>query len=64
MPEAPPPRPMVRTKSMQIFLQADPVVRKVIKESLAEERQVMNMLKRDAIFKKLAQIVQTNTEEN
>ena len=55
---------MVRTKSMQIFLQADPVVRKVIKESLAEERQVMNMLKRDAIFKKLAQIVQTNTEKN
>lgn len=49
---------------MQIFLQADPVVRKVIKESLAEERQVMNMLKRDAIFKKLAQIVQTNTEKN
>ena len=64
MPEVPTPRPTVRTKSMQIFLQADPVVRKVIKESLAEERQVMNMLKRDAIFKKLAQTVQTNTETN
>jgi hypothetical protein len=64
MPESPTPRPMVRTKSTQIFLQADPVVRKVIKESLAEERQVMNMLKRDAIYKKLAQIVQSNTQKN
>jgi hypothetical protein len=49
---------------MQIFLQTDPVVKKVIKESLIEERQVMNMLKRDEIFKKLTKIVQSNTKTN
>lgn len=58
------PRSINRTKSMQIFLQADPVVRKVIKECLSEERQVMNMLKRDAIYKNLSQIVQSNTKAN
>jgi hypothetical protein len=64
MPESSTPRPLTRTKSMQIFLQTDPVVKKVIKESLIEERQVMNMLKRDEIFKKLTKIVQSNTKTN
>ena len=60
-PNAQPPK---RPKSMEIFTQADPTVQKIIKECLTEERRVMNMLRRDDIYRKLIQIVQSNTKNS
>lgn len=62
MPESPTPRPLNRTQSMQIFLKADTVVQKVVKECLKEERQVMNMIRRDSIHVNLVNIVKAHTK--
>lgn len=64
MPESPAPRPLNRTQSMQLFLKADPVVQKVVRECLKEERQVMNMIRRDSIHVNLVNIVKANTRTN
>lgn len=64
MPEAPPPRPLNRTKSMQTYLNAPPVVQKIIKDCLKEERQVMNMIRREDIHVKLVNIVRAHTRTN
>jgi len=62
MPESHTPRPNHRTQSMQIFLKADPIVQKVLRECLKEERQVMNMIRRDSIHVNLVNIVKANTK--
>jgi hypothetical protein len=62
MSESPTPRPLNRTQSMKIFLNADPVVQRVVKECLKEERQVMNMIRRDSIHVNLVNIVKANTK--
>ena len=62
MSESPTPRPLNRTQSMQIFLKADPIVRKVVRECLKEERQVMNMIRRDSIHVNLVNIVKAHTK--
>jgi hypothetical protein len=62
MPDTPSPRPLNRTKSMQIYLNADPVVQKIIKDCLKEERQVMNMIRRDDINVKLVNIIKAHTK--
>lgn len=62
MSESPTPRPLNRTQSMQIFLKADPVVQKVVRECLKEERQVMNMIRRDSIHVNLVNIVKAHTK--
>jgi hypothetical protein len=49
---------------MKIFLNADPVVQRVVKECLKEERQVMNMIRRDSIHVNLVNIVKANTNTN
>jgi hypothetical protein len=64
MSESPTPRPLNRTQSMKIFLNADPVVQRVVKECLKEERQVMNMIRRDSIHVNLVNIVKANTRTN
>ena len=64
MPEIPTPRPLNRTKSMQIYLSAAPVVQKIVKDCLKEERQVMNMIRREDIHVKLVNIVKTHTRTN
>jgi hypothetical protein len=64
MPEATPPRPLNRTKSMQTYLNATPVVQKIIKDCLKEERQVMNMIRREDIHVKLVNIVKAHTRTN
>jgi hypothetical protein len=64
MSESPTPRPLNRTQSMKIFLNADPVVQRVVKECLKEERQVMNMIRRDSIHVNLDNIVKANTNTN
>jgi hypothetical protein len=64
MSESPTPRPLNRTQSMKIFLNADPVVQRVVKECLKEERQVMNMIRRDSIHVNLVNIVKANTNTN
>jgi hypothetical protein len=64
MSESPTPRPLNRTHSMKIFLNADPVVQRVVKECLKEERQVMNMIRRDSIHVNLVNIVKANTKTN
>ncbi len=64
MSESPTPRPLNRTQSMQIFLKADPVVQKVVRECLKEERQVMNMIRRDSIHVNLVNIVKAHTNTN
>jgi hypothetical protein len=64
MPEAPTPRPLNRTKSMQAYLNAAPVVQKIIKDCLKEERQVMNMIRREDIHVKLVNIVRSHTKTN
>jgi hypothetical protein len=64
MSESPTPRPLNRTQSMKIFLSADPVVQRVVKECLKEERQVMNMIRRDSIHVNLVNIVKANTKTN
>jgi hypothetical protein len=64
MSESPTPRPLNRTQSMKIFLNADPVVQRVVKECLKEERQVMNMIRRDSIHVNLVNIVKANTKTN
>ena len=64
MSESPTPRPLNRTQSMKIFLNADPVVQRVVKECLKEERQVMNMIRRDSIHVKLVNIVKAHTNTN
>ena len=64
MSEFPTPRPLNRTQSMKIFLNADPVVQRVVKECLKEERQVMNMIRRDSIHVNLVNIVKANTKTN
>jgi hypothetical protein len=64
MSESPTPRPLNRTQSMKIFLNADPVVQRVVKECLKEERQVMNMIRRDSIHVNLVNIVKANTTTN
>jgi hypothetical protein len=64
MPEAPAPRPLNRTKSMQTYLNATPVVQKIIKDCLKEERQVMNMVRREDIHVKLVNIVRAHTRTN
>lgn len=62
MSESPTPRPLNRTQSMQIFLNADPIVQKVVRECLKEERQVMNMIRRDSIHVNLVNIVKAHTK--
>lgn len=62
MPNTPSPRQLNRTKSMQIYLNADPVVQKIIKDCLKEERQVMNMIRRDDINVKLVNIIKAHTK--
>ena len=62
MSESPAPRPLNRTQSMKIFLNADPVVQRVVKECLKEERQVMNMIRRDSIHVNLVNIVKAHTK--
>lgn len=62
MSESPTPRPLNRTQSMQIFLKADPIVQKVVRECLKEERQVMNMIRRDSIHVNLVNIVKAHTK--
>ena len=62
MSESPTPRPLNRTQSMKIFLNADPVVQRVVKECLKEERQVMNMIRRDSIHVNRVNIVKANTK--
>lgn len=47
---------------MQIFLKADPVVQKVVRECLKEERQVMNMIRRDSIHVNLVNIIKAHTK--
>lgn len=47
---------------MQIYLNADPVVQKIIKDCLKEERQVMNMIRRDDINVKLVNIIKAHTK--
>jgi len=64
MSESPTPRPLNRTQSMKIFLNADPVVQRVVKECLKEERQVMNMIRRDSIHVNLVNIVKAHTRSN
>jgi hypothetical protein len=64
MSESPTPRPLNRTQSMKIFLNADSVVQRVVKECLKEERQVMNMIRRDSIHVNLVNIVKANTKTN
>ncbi len=64
MSESPTPRPLNRTQSMKIFLNADPVVQRIVKECLKEERQVMNMIRRDSIHVNLVNIVKANTKTN
>ena len=64
MSESPTPRPLNRTLSMKIFEKADPIVKKVVKECLKEERQVMNMIRRDSIHVNLVNIVKTHTSSN
>jgi hypothetical protein len=64
MSESPTPRPLNRTQSMKIFLNAAPVVQRVVKECLKEERQVMNMIRRDSIHVNLVNIVKANTTTN
>ena len=64
MSESPTPRPLNRTQSMQIFLKADPIVQKVVRECLKEERQVMNMIRRDSIHVNLVNIVKAHTRSN
>ena len=64
MSESPTPRPLNRTQSMKIFLNANPVVQRVVKECLKEERQVMNMIRRDSIHVKLVNIVKAHTNTN
>ena len=64
MSESPTPRPLNRTQSMKIFLNADPIVQRVVKECLKEERQVMNMIRRDSIHVNLVNIVKANTKTN
>ena len=62
MSEPPTHRPLNRTQSMQIFLKADPIVQKVVRECLKEERQVMNMIRRDSIHVNLVNIVKAHTK--
>ena len=62
MSESPTPRPLNRTQSMQIILKADPIVQKVVRECLKEERQVMNMIRRDSIHVNLVNIVKAHTK--
>lgn len=62
MSESPTPRPLNRTQSMQIFLNANPIVQKVVRECLKEERQVMNMIRRDSIHVNLVNIVKAHTK--
>ena len=62
MSESHTPRPLNRTQSMQIFLKADPIVQKVVRECLKEERQVMNMIRRDDINVKLVNIIKAHTK--
>lgn len=64
MSESPTPRPLNRTNSMKIFEKADPIVKKVVKECLKEERQVMNMIRRDSIHVNLVNIVKAHTRSN
>ena len=64
MSESPTPRQLNRTQSMQIFLKADPIVQKVVRECLKEERQVMNMIRRDSIHVNLVNIVKAHTRSN
>lgn len=64
MPESPTPSPLNRTKSMQVFLKANPIVQKVVRECLKEERQVMNMIRRDSIHVNLVNIVKAHTKTN
>ena len=62
MSESPTPRSLNRTKSTQIYLKAEPIVQKVLKECLKEERQVMNMIRRDSIHVNLVNIVKAHTK--
>jgi len=64
MSESPTPRPLNRTHSMKIFEKADPIVKKVLKDCLKEERQVMNMIRRDSIHVNLVNIVKAHTRSN
>ena len=64
MPEAPAPRPLNRTKSIQTYLNTTPVVQKIIKDCLKEERLVMNMIRREDIHVKLVNIVKSHTRTN
>ena len=64
MSESPTPRPLNRTQSMKILLNPDPVVQRVVKDCLKEERQVMNMIRRDSIHVNLVNIVKANTKTN
>ena len=64
MSESPTPRPLNRTNSMKIFEKADPIVKQVVKECLKEERQVMNMIRRDSIHVNLVNIVKAHTRSN
>jgi len=49
---------------MKIFEKADPIVKKVLKDCLKEERQVMNMIRRDSIHVNLVNIVKAHTRSN
>lgn len=62
MPESPTPRPPNQTQSMQIFRRADPIVQKVLRECLREERLVMNMIRRDSIHVNLVNIIKAHTK--
>ena len=64
MSESPTPRPLNRTHSMKIIEKADPIVKKVVKDCLKEERQVMNMIRRDSIHVNLVNIVKAHTRSN
>jgi hypothetical protein len=64
MSESPTPRPLNRTQSMKIFEKADPTVKRVVKDCLKEERQVMNMIRRDSIHVNLVNIVKAHTNTN
>ncbi len=62
MSESPTPRPLNRTPSLQILLKAETIVQKVVRECLKEERQVMNMIRRDSIHVNLVNIVKAHTK--
>lgn len=62
MPEDPPPPPEAPeyTRSQRLFLDAPEEHKKLVRDILVEEREVMHLLRRPEIHQKIASLVRTH----